>query len=92
MDDVAVPDEAFMTEFRDFSLSTAISNIEGRAEAADSQEFQASDDDVMPMAAAEMGAGQNKVFLYFCGVNVRVSFFHVNSNSNLIVSRTLFMR
>ena len=54
---MAVPDEAFLTEFRDFSLSTAISNIEGRVEMADSQELHDSDEDVLPSAAAEMGAG-----------------------------------
>ncbi len=51
-DDVAVAgDDIFMT---DFSLQKTITNIEGRI---DQGETLDDDDDIMPSAAAEMGAG-----------------------------------
>lgn len=55
-DNVAVPDEAFMTEYKDFSLQKTISGIEGKLEKENYAEEDL-DDDIMPSAAAEMGAG-----------------------------------
>lgn len=55
-DNVAVPSEAFMTEFQDFSFANTISNIEGQVKEAEDSDVG---DDVLPGAAAEMGAGQD---------------------------------
>ena len=55
VDDVAVPDEAFLTEYKD-SLHSAIAGIEGRYDKGDVELDDS--EDVLPSAAAEMGAGQ----------------------------------
>ena len=52
-EDVAVPDDTFLTEFRDYSLEKTISGIESRLDT----EVISDEEDVMPSAAAEMGAG-----------------------------------
>ena len=56
MDDVAIVDEAFMTEFKDFSLQHAISNIEDQIKVDEFPDDEP-DDDVMPQAAQDMGSG-----------------------------------
>ena len=55
VDDVAVVDEAFMTEYKDFSLQHAISNIEDQLQTDVFQDDE--HDDVMPQAAQDMGSG-----------------------------------
>ncbi|KAK3580128.1 hypothetical protein CHS0354_034069 [Potamilus streckersoni] len=60
-DDVAVPDEAFLTELRDFSLQHAINNIEGQLEQGNIPDDQ--DDDVLPQGATDMGAEATIRFL-----------------------------
>ena len=52
-----MPDETFMTEFRDLSMAEAISQIEGKA---DDDSFADVDDDIIPAAAADMGTGNYK--------------------------------
>ncbi|KAL3885143.1 hypothetical protein ACJMK2_025238 [Sinanodonta woodiana] len=60
-DDVAVPDDAFLTELRDFSLQHAITNIEGQLEQGNIPDDQ--DDDVLPQGATDMGAEATIRFL-----------------------------
>ncbi|XP_050396349.1 testis-expressed protein 9 isoform X2 [Patella vulgata] len=57
-DDVAVPDETFLTDFKDFSLTNTISNIEGQPYHSDDE-----DDDILPQAAADMGSEATIRFL-----------------------------
>ena len=52
---MAVVDDTFMTEFKDFSLQHAISNIEDNIGGGD--DFDDHHDDVMPQAAQDMGSG-----------------------------------
>ena len=52
-DDVAVPD-TFMTQFRDYNIDKTISNIEGQI---DEGQLFSDEEDVIPQAANEMGAG-----------------------------------
>ena len=65
--DVAVP-ETFIT---DFSLKNTITNIEGQLD-KDGTPCVDEDDDVMPSAAAEMGAG--KIMNDLCNVPVILIF------------------
>ena len=58
-DDVAVPDETFMTDFKNFSLQNTVANIEGQLDSGDLPLDE--DDDVLPQAAADMGTGKSKV-------------------------------
>ena len=58
-DDVAVPDETFMTDFKNFSLQNTVTNIEGQLDSGDLPLDE--DDDVLPQAAADMGTGKSKV-------------------------------
>ena len=59
-EDVAVPDETFLTELHsEGTLHKAISNIEGKFEQGELQLADEEEEDVMPSAAAEMGAGWN---------------------------------
>ena len=44
-----------MTEFKDFSLQHAISNIEDQLQGGD--DFDDRHDDIMPQAAQDMGSG-----------------------------------
>ncbi|KAL5020276.1 hypothetical protein ScPMuIL_003168 [Solemya velum] len=60
-DDVAVPTETFMTTLRDFSLQQTVENIEGKLDSGDL--LPHSDDDVIPQAAADMGAEATIRFL-----------------------------
>jgi len=61
-DDVAVPgDEAFMTDFKDFSLQKTFSALEDKVDQGD--DFLDDEDDVLPSAAAEMGAEAQIRFL-----------------------------
>ena len=53
-DDVAVPDDTFMTQFREMSLEKTIANMEDRLE---NRASDPEDEDVLPSAAAEMGSG-----------------------------------
>ena len=53
-DDVAVPDDTFMTQFRDYNIDKTISNIEGQI---DEGQLFSDEEDVIPQAANEMGAG-----------------------------------
>ena len=53
-ENVAVPDDAFITDFKNFSFENAINNIEGRV---DDNDLPDEDDDVIPQAAADMGSG-----------------------------------
>ncbi len=64
-DDVAVPDDAFLTQYKDFSLQNAISSIEGRLEKGEEEE----EEDVLPSAAAEMGSGQCQDLVVVCDLN-----------------------
>lgn len=58
-DDVAVlDDDAYMTGFKNFSIQDTISNIENDID--DGNLPQDDDEDIMPSAAAEMGAGTLK--------------------------------
>ncbi|XP_013385699.1 testis-expressed protein 9 isoform X2 [Lingula anatina] len=60
-EDVATVDDAFLTEFKEFSLHKTISNIEGQMEQGELEEDE--DDDVLPQAAADMGAEAQIRFL-----------------------------
>ncbi|XP_052692105.1 testis-expressed protein 9-like [Crassostrea angulata] len=60
-DDVAVPDEAFMTDFKNFSLQNTVANIEGQMDSGDLPLDE--DDDVIPQAAADMGTEATIRFL-----------------------------
>ncbi|XP_064596208.1 testis-expressed protein 9-like [Liolophura sinensis] len=60
-EDVAVPDDMFMTEFKDFSLKHTISHIEGQAEQGLLPNDD--DDDVLPEVAADMGSEATIRFL-----------------------------
>lgn len=53
MDDVALPED-----FTDFSLAKTISNLEGRV--SDDVTAEQPEDDVLPSAGEEMGAGERK--------------------------------
>ena len=59
-DDVAMPDEAFLTDFKDFSFRDTIANMEGQVDERGmvDDDYDDDDTDVMPSAAAEMGAGE----------------------------------
>ena len=59
---MAVP-ETFIT---DFSLKNTIANIEGRLDKDGTPHDEDGDDDVMPSAAAEMGAGKLVILFMFC--------------------------
>ena len=57
MEDVAVVDDTFMTEFKDaFSYRDAFADIEGQAEGGEVRVDE--DDDVLPQAAQDMGSGE----------------------------------
>lgn len=56
VDDVAIVDETFMTEFKDFSLQHAINNIEDQVGGGDDLNDQ--HDDILPQAAQDMGSGK----------------------------------
>ena len=58
VDDVAVPEDAFLTEYKDYSLQNTIAGIEGRLDKGELDTEEADVEDVLPSAAAEMGAGQ----------------------------------
>nr|XP_022312330.1 testis-expressed protein 9-like [Crassostrea virginica] len=60
-DDVAVPDETFMTDFKNFSLQNTVANIEGQLDSGDLPLDE--DDDVLPQAAADMGTEATIRFL-----------------------------
>ncbi|XP_062601244.1 testis-expressed protein 9-like [Saccostrea cucullata] len=60
-DDVAVPDETFMTDFKNFSLQNTVANIEGQMDSGDLPLEE--DDDVIPQAAADMGTEATIRFL-----------------------------
>ncbi|XP_052084639.1 testis-expressed protein 9-like [Mytilus californianus] len=60
-DNVAVPDDTFMTQFRDFNIDKTVSNIEGQIDRG--QVISDEDDDVIPQAANEMGAEATIRFL-----------------------------
>ncbi|XP_064645510.1 testis-expressed protein 9-like [Lineus longissimus] len=62
-DDVAVPDDAFVTEFRDYSLKKTISNIEGKLDKGEFDPRELEDDDVLPSAAKDMGTEAQIRFL-----------------------------
>ena len=55
-ENVALVDEAFMTEFKDFTLQHAIENIEVK-------DLQDEDmpDDVIPTVAQDMGSGRSRM-------------------------------
>ena len=57
VNDVAVVDEAFLTEFKDFSLQHAISNLEDQIHVDEFPDDEP-DDDVLPQAAQDMGSGR----------------------------------
>lgn len=60
---VAVPDDTFLTELHsEMTLQKTISNIEGKFDQGELHYDEEEEEDVMPSAAAEMGAGQ---ILYF---------------------------
>ena len=52
-------DDAFMTDFRNFSLHNTITSIEGKMD--EGKLVVSQDDDVMPSAAADMGAGEQNM-------------------------------
>ena len=57
MEDVAVVDDTFMTEFKDaFSYRDAFADIEGQVEGGEVRVDE--DDDVLPQAAQDMGSGE----------------------------------
>ncbi|KAK3095280.1 hypothetical protein FSP39_012666 [Pinctada imbricata] len=60
-DNVAVPDNAFITDFKNFSFENAITNIEGKVDDNDLPDDD--DDDVIPQAAADMGSEATIRFL-----------------------------
>ncbi|XP_048749432.2 testis-expressed protein 9-like isoform X2 [Ostrea edulis] len=60
-DDVAVPDDTFMTDFKNFSLQNTVANIEGQIDSGDLPLDE--DDDVLPQAAADMGTEATIRFL-----------------------------
>jgi hypothetical protein len=60
---VAVPDDAFITEFKEFSLKKTISNIEGKLEKGEFDPSELEEDDILPSAAKDMGTG--KLLLHF---------------------------
>lgn len=62
-DDVAVPDDTFMTDFKNFSLQNTVANIEGQIDSGDLPLDE--DDDVLPQAAADMGTGVFCAWNYF---------------------------
>jgi len=53
VDNVAMIDDAFMTEFKDFSLQNVVDNMEGMDYGDDDVA-----DDVLPQAAQDMGSGK----------------------------------
>lgn len=58
IDDVAVVDDAFLTEFKDFSLQSVVNNLEGM----DLKEDDANDD-ILPQVAQDMGSEAQIRFL-----------------------------
>ena len=59
VEDIAVPDETFMTEFKEaFSYRDAFAEIEGQVEGGKVQVDE--DDDVLPQAAQDMGSGERE--------------------------------
>ena len=67
---MAVPDDAFLTEYKDYSLQNTIAGIEGRLDNGELDPDEYGDDDVLPSVAAEMGAGhylQSNVSLILLG-------------------------